>query len=200
MWVSWCSGRPTVVGWWKVGCGAGSIRSGGPGRPSCSLTAASNLLPAAIRKPCCSTSQHAVLWYALLNPSLMCVFTLMGTVEPSVPELPPPPPQASRGSYKWIKAITVMVRSSVLEPTCTFSVCRVSEEPWPLSSEVLLSNDQNPDVHPLHRGVLVRQRQGRQSGLLWRMRGQSECFWIQPLTDFSRFLICQGDYLSTQLP
>lgn len=53
-------------------------------------------------------------------------------------------------------------------------VLRILEEPRPLTSEVLLAHDQDPDVHPLHRGVLFCQRQGRQPGLLRRLCGQSE--------------------------
>lgn len=63
---------------------------------------------------------------------------------------------------------------ALLAMTLPFCACRLPEEPRPLAAEVLLAGDQNADVHPLHRGVLLRQRQGRQPGLLRRLCGQSE--------------------------
>ena len=76
----------------------------------------------------------------------------------------------------------VFTRLSLIPPSlCPSDLHRVSEEPRSLAPEVLLADDQDPDVHPLHRGVLFRQRQGRQLGLLRRLRGQGNTARLSPL-------------------
>ena len=54
----------------------------------------------------------------------------------------------------------------------SWTLLRVSEEQRSGPPEVLLSADQDADLHPLHRGVHLRQRQGHGAGLLRRLRGE----------------------------
>lgn len=54
------------------------------------------------------------------------------------------------------------------------TLLRISEEQRSSPPEVLLPADQDPDLHPLHRGVHLRQRQGHGPGLLRRLRGEGE--------------------------
>lgn len=51
---------------------------------------------------------------------------------------------------------------------------RVPEEPRSSPAEVLLPADQDADLHPLHRGVHLCQRQGHGAGLLRRLCGEGE--------------------------
>lgn len=52
--------------------------------------------------------------------------------------------------------------------------CRVSQKQRPRPPEVLLPAHQDPDIHPLHWGVHLRQRQRHRPCLLWRLRREGD--------------------------
>lgn len=52
--------------------------------------------------------------------------------------------------------------------------CRVSQKQRPRPPEVLLPAHQDPDIHPLHWGVHLRQRQRHRPCLLWRLRWEGD--------------------------
>lgn len=62
---------------------------------------------------------------------------------------------------------------------------RLPEEQRPRPPEVLLTAHQDPDLHQVHRGVHLRQRQGHWPGLLRRLRGEGQfaqtAAWLLPL-------------------
>lgn len=70
-----------------------------------------------------------------------------------------------------------------------FSCCRVSQKQRPHPPEVLLPAHQDPDLHPLHWGVHLRQWQGHWIGLFWWLRGEGDYRPSTALVSVSAFML-----------